>query len=218
MTASRRRLLKALGIGGIGVSWAGCVSSDGPASEETPGGRDTRTETPTATDGWSPDIPETPPEVPCERVSRPVAEPVDREAALAPRTYPGQPSADLAGEAAVEYVSAFEHAYQQNDQLRASTERASDGEPEQYLTRFDFYVVDSWVAPGPADSNVVRLRFGGSGTVHHGAEFDYVRQYVTYYVDPSRVLRAGTPREIDGVGALDPDPWSEGDPVACFGT
>jgi len=99
----------------------------------------------------------------------------------------------------------------------ANTDVATGGERDRYLTRFDISVRNSWVAAGPADSAVVRLEYVGSGTIHPGVEFDYITQYVTYYVGPTRVVRARTTRnDFDGTDALDPDPWADGDPVACF--
>jgi hypothetical protein len=217
MTIPRRRLVKALGISGAVLSTAGCLALGGTASDATPADTDTQTETPAATAGWAANIPETPPEVSCGAVSRPTAEPVDRAGALAPREYPGPPPSDPAGEAAVEYVTAFERAYQQNAEIAATTDVGSEGERDSYLTRFDMTVRDSWVAAGPGESAVVRLEFVGSGAVHPGVEFDYVTQYVTYYVDATRVVRAGaTRRGFEGADALDPDPWADGEPVGCF--
>lgn len=213
MTIPRRRLLKGLGSSAAVLPSAGCLALDETASNETAGS----TDTPTATAGWTAEIPESPPDVSCSTVSRPIAEPVDREGALAPREYPGRPPSELASDAAVEYVTAFELAYRQHDEMVANTDVATDSERDSYLTRFDITVRDSWVAAGPAESAVVRLQYVGSGTVHPGMEFDYVTQYVTYYVDSSRVVRARTTRnDFDGTDALNPDPWEDGDPVACF--
>ena len=217
MARTRRRLLKTLGISGVIASSAGCLGLGETASNGTPADTDTQTETPTADVGWRSEIPETPPDVSCAAVSRPMPEPVDREGALAPREYPGRPPSDLTGETAVEYVTAFDRAYRQNQEMRANSDAATDGERDSYLTRFDITVQDSWVAASPADSVVVRLAYLGSGTEHNGSEFDYVTQYVTYYVDPTRVVRARTTQyDFDGADALDPDPWTDGEPVACF--
>ncbi|WP_058996868.1 hypothetical protein [Haloarcula sp. CBA1127] len=227
MTITRRGLVKALGISGTALSSAGCLAFDDTAANETPSdtdmqtetpaGTDTQTETPTATAGWAAEIPEKPPEVSCEAVSRPIAEPVNREGALAPREYPGRPPSELAGEAAVEYATTFELAYRQNAKMRANTDVTTDGELDTYLTRFDISIQNSWVAAGPSDSVVVRLQYIGSGTFHYGPEFDYITQYVTYYVDSTRVVRARTTlHNFEGIDALDPDPWADGNPVACF--
>ena len=213
MTVTRRRLVKTLGSSGAVFWMAGCLAPDRADSNEATTG----TETPTATAGWASEIPDTPPNVSCSAVSRPMAEPVDRKGALAPREYPGRPSSEPAGESAVEYVTTFELAYRQNAEMIANTEITTGGDPDSYLTRFDISVQESWVAAGPADSAVVRLQYVGSGTVHPGMEFDYVTQYVTYYVDPTQIVRARTTRhDFDGADALDPNPWADGDPVACF--
>lgn len=217
MTITRRRLVAALGISGVALSSAGCLSLSGTAPTETPAGTNPQTDTPTATAGWATDIPETPPSVSCSAVSRPIAEPVDREGALAPREYPGPPPTELTDKAAVEYVTTFELAYRQNDEMVANTDVTTGDERDSYLTRFDISVQDSWVAAGPSDSAVVRLQYVGSGTIHPGTSFDYVTQYVTYYVDSTRVVRAKTTQyDFEGTDALDPDPWTDGDPVACF--
>lgn len=223
MPITRRRLVEALGSSGVVFASAGCLALDGTASNgtpsdteaqtDTPAGTDTQIETPTATGGWAATIPEMSPEVSCSAVSRPIAESVDREEALAPREYPGQPPSEPAGEAAVEYVTRFELAYRQNAEMEANNDIAND----RYLTRFDITVQNSWVAAGPSDSSVVRLQYIGSGAIHSGSEFDYVTQYVTYYVDSKRVVRARTTQyDFEGTDALDPDPWAGGDPVACF--
>ncbi|SEN53119.1 hypothetical protein SAMN05216388_1003328 [Halorientalis persicus] len=217
MPIPRRRLVKALGITGTVLSSAGCFALDETSSHETTDSTDTRTETPTTTAGWATEIPETPPSVSCKAVSRPMAEPVDREGALAPRDYPGRPPSEAAGKAAVEYVTRFELAYRHNDEMISNTDVATGDERDKYLTRFDISVQNSWVAAGPADSSVVRLQYVGSGTIHPGIEFDYITQYVTYYIDSTRVVRARTTQnDFVGTDALDPDPWVDGDPVACF--
>jgi hypothetical protein len=199
------------------ASTAGCLGLGETASNGTPADTDTQTETPRAATGWATGIPETPPDVSCSAVSRPTPDPVGREGALAPREYPGRPPSEFVREQAVEYVTAFERAYRQNDEMRANGDVATGGERDSYLTRFDLTVRDSWVAAGPADSVVVRLAYIGSGTEHNGSEFDYVTQYVTYYVDSTRVVRARTTQyDFDGADALDPDPWTDGDAVACF--
>jgi len=211
MTITRRCLVKALGISGVVFSTAGCLALNGTGSNKTSAG----TETPTA--GWATEIPETPPKVSCSAASRPMAEPVDRKGALPPREYPGRPPSEPAGETAVEYVTTFELAYRQNAEMIANTDITTDGERDSYLTRFDIAVQDSWVTAGPADSAVVRLQYVGSGTIHPGMEFDYITQYVTYYIDSTQIVRARTTRhDFEGVDALDPDPWADGDPVACF--
>jgi len=213
MTITRRHLVKVFGSSSVGLASAGCLAPEGAGSNETTTG----TETPTATAGWATEIPETPPNVSCSAVSRPMAEPVDRDGALAPREYPGRPPSEPAGEAALEYVTTFELAYRQNAEMIANTEITTDGERDSYLTRFDISVQDSWVTAGPANSAVVRLQYIGSGTIHPGMEFDYSTQYVTYYVDSARVVRARTTRHgFDGADALDPNPWADGSPVACF--
>jgi hypothetical protein len=227
MTITRRGLLKALEISGAALSSAGCLAFDDTAANETlsdtnaqteaPAGTDTQTEAPTATAGWAAEIPEKPPEVSCAAVSRPMAEPVNREGALAPREYPGPPPSEPANEAAVEYATAFELAYRQNGEMRANTDVTTDGEPDSYLTRFDISIQNSWAAAGPSDSVVVRLQYIGSGTIHPNLEFDYITQYVTYYIDSTRIVRARTTQyDLEGIGALNPDPWADGTPVACF--
>ncbi|WP_336338306.1 hypothetical protein [Haloarcula brevis] len=217
MTVSRRRLLHALASSGTMLPWAGCLAPDGTPATETPPGEDAQSESPSASSGWAIDVPETPPDVSCSAVSRPTAESVDREGALEPRPYPGRPPSEPAGEAGVAYVTAFERAYRQNDEMLSNTDLATDGGRDSYLTRFDITVRDSWVTAGPAGSAVVRLQYVGSGSVHPGLEFDYVTQYVTYYVGSARVVRARTTRrDFEGVDALDPDPWTDGTPVACF--
>ena len=217
MTVPRRHLLRALASSGAILPSTGCLVPDDTTATETPPGTDTQSESPTATAGWAIDAPEMPPNVSCSAVSRPMAESVDREEALAPREYPGRPPSELAGGAGVAYVTTFERAYRQNDEMLSNTDLATDGGRDSYLTRFDITVQDSWVAAGPSGSAVVRLRYVGSGSVHPGLEFDYATQYVTYYVDSTRVVRARTTRhDFEGVDALDPDPWTDGVPVACF--
>jgi len=213
MALTRRYLVTVLTTSGAVVSAAGCLALDGADTTETPAA----TETPTPATGWATEIPETAPNVTCSAVSRPTAEAVDREGALAPREYPGRPPSDPTDEAAVAYATAFELAYRQNAELRATTAVTTDDERDNYLTRFDISVQNSWVAAGPADSAVVRLQYVGSGTIHPGTNFDYITQYVTYYVGSTRVVRARTTRnDFDGADALDPDPWEDGTPVACF--
>ncbi|MDQ2073640.1 hypothetical protein RBH20_13975 [Haloarcula sp. H-GB4] len=213
MEITRRHLVKALSTSGVGLSTAGCRTLDGTDSTETL----TATETPTPATGWATQIPETPPNVSCSAVSRPIAEPIDREGSLAPRAYPGQPPSELAGQSMVEYVTAFELAYRQNAEMVANTDMTTDGKPDSYLTRFDISVQSTWVAPGPTNSAVIRLQYIGSGRIHPGMDFDYITQYVTYYVSSTRAVRARTTRnDFDGADSLDPDPWENGNPVACF--
>ncbi|AUG48603.1 hypothetical protein BVU17_14115 [Haloarcula taiwanensis] len=213
MEITRRHLVQALGTIGAGLSTAGCLTFDGADSTETPAA----TATPTPATGWATQIPETPPNVSCSAASRPMAEPVDRKGALAARRYPGRPPSEPAGEGAVEYATAFELAYRQNAEMLANTDMTTDGESDSYLTQFDISVQNFWVASGPANSAVVRLQYVGSGTIHPGTDFDYITQYVTYYIGSTRVVRARTTRnDFDGADALDPDPWENGNPVACF--
>ena len=223
MKITRRRLVKELGISGAVLSSTGCLGSTAP--NETPNGTNTTketlkpAETPTTTVGWASEIPESPPSVSCSAASRPVTEPVDREEALAPRKYPGRPPSKPAGEPAAEYATTFELAYRQNAEMRANTDVSTDDGPDKYLIRFDISVQDSWVAAGPSDSAVVRLKYVGSGTVHPGMDFDYVTQYVTYYIDSTRIVRAKTTQyDFAGADTLDPNPWTDGDLVACFET
>jgi hypothetical protein len=217
MIITRRRLVKALGISGTGLSSAGCLALDSGRSNETPTTTESQTVTLTAADDWASQIPATSPNIACSAVSRPLAESVNEDRALAPREYHGQPPSEPTREGALEYATTFELAYRQNDEMVANTDVATDGETDSYLTRFDISVQDSWVAVGPSDSAVVRLEYVGSGTVHPGWEFDYITQYVTYYIDSTRIVRARTARnDFDGSDALDPDPWEDGDPVACF--
>lgn len=137
-------------------------------------GGDEGTVTPTPSGGWDSEIPSSSPTVSCSAVSRPMATTVERAGALDPRAYPGPPPANLTDEAAQEYVTDFELAYRQNDEMRSSTDISTDSASDSYLTRFDISVQESWIAAGPADSIVVRLRYVGSGTVHPGTEFDYL--------------------------------------------
>ncbi|RXK51157.1 hypothetical protein [Halorientalis pallida] len=146
-----------------------------------------------------------------------MAEPVDHDGALAPRDYPGGPPSEVAGKTAVGYVTRFELAYRQNDEMKSNTDVGTGDERGSYLSRFDISVQNAWVASGPADSSVVRLKYVGSRTIHPGIEFDYITQYVTYYIDSARVVRDRTTRnDFDGTDTLDPDPWVDGEPVACF--
>lgn len=210
-----RRAFLALSGTALSLGLAGCRG--GGSTTETPTGTDgSTTATPDAST-WQVDIPDSPPDVDCEAAARPMPTALDREDALRPRDYPGRPPEPLTVAAAVDYVTAFERAYRQNDEMVTSNEVGTATEREEYLTRFNITVRETWAATDGGGSAVVRLRYNGSGTTHPGTEFDYVTQYVTYYVDQSLVVRARTTQYgFGGVDELSPDPWADGSPLACF--
>lgn len=186
----RRRTV--LALGGVALSWsvAGCTGGSG--------------ESPTPTTRSAPDVS-------CRDGSRP--EPLRQEPddAIQPSEYPGPPPSPLDDESAVEYVKRFERAYTWNEQIAQS---------DDVIATLDVTVTEHWTYDAPPDAAVVRLQYVYSGrtedpsTGSAGAHFDSPELFVSYYVDPTLVVRTGS--RPGGGEDLDPDPWEDGKPVACF--
>ena len=191
----RRRTLLAIGGSALSLSVAGCLDApgsdlSGTQVEPLPGG----------------------PDVDCSESSRPQPEPQDGEDLVQPAEYPGPPPVQLDEESAIEYVQRFEEAYRTNKEI-SQTDR---------LHWVSVSVVDTWTYDAPEGAAVVRLRTHFSGTAEtEEAEgelhYDIWDVYVTYYVDPTLIVRAEkrNQSQVD-TAELDPDPFESGEPVACF--
>lgn len=144
----------------------------------------------------------------CDDVDRPEPTPPARDDALEPALYPPPPNPLL--ESVGEYVREFEAAYQQNDFL-AEYGSETDG--------FDFDLGERETKPVDAESDrdakLVSLVYDLTTETRGNPEESERSVRVTYYVDEHIVLRARYSGFADGP-SFDPDPRSEGDPVACF--
>lgn len=157
----------------------------------------------------TPGPPDRPP-VSCDNVSRPTP-PEQSDGAVQPREYPGPPPDSLDDESATEYVERFETSYRQNHEIEARDQ----------LHEFSGGTVESWTFEAPPDGAVVRLEtvYGGTVQSENGEQvhYDSASVFVTYYVDPKRVVRAEATSVTNvDIDSLDPDPWKSGQPVACF--
>jgi hypothetical protein len=131
----------------------------------------------------------------------------DENAAVQPVDYPGEPPEPITDESAITYLERFEAAYRRNAEIQNA----------ETLVQYSGGVTDTRTYDAPPDAAVVRFRTVYSGTLESGAHYDSPNVYVSYYLDPTTVVRAERAGEA-GVDrdALDPDPFESGRVVACF--
>ncbi|ELY65158.1 hypothetical protein [Natrinema versiforme] len=161
----------------------------------------------------------------CSDVDRPEPDPTTDEDALEPRAYPSPPWKTSAGEdgkspesvsslvyGASRYVTAFERAYRRNaflDRYQSAT-RTFDLQRTGYRT-----------IPIESETNreavLVALRYDLTMETQPNAVTprDEWNIRVTYYLDERLLLRARYNGVTEGL-AVDPDPRTQGDLVACF--
>lgn len=186
---SRRALLTSMV--GLSLGAAGCFEGDLTESDE------------------SPDSGVVPADrFDCDDVDRPEPTPPARDDALEPALYPTPPNPLL--ESVDDYVREFEAAYRQNAFL-AEYGSETDG--------FDFDLEEretkSVDTESDRDAKLVSLVYDLTTKTRGNPEESERSIRVTYYVDEGIVLRARYSGFADGP-SFDPDPRSEGDPVACF--
>lgn len=151
-----------------------------------------------------------PPEAECSAIERPAPPAPVADGAIQPVEYPGPPACPLEEAAALEFATAFERAYRRNLEVQSA---------DPHLIEYGMTVRDRTIADGatrPEGSALVHLQYVFHGSVAEGPIYDSSPQFVSYYVDPTLVVRAatsepGVPTEIDW-----PDPWTSGTAVACF--
>jgi hypothetical protein len=157
-----------------------------------------------------------PPEYDCKEANRPEPDTPDDDDAIRPATYPGRPGSLNDDERVIEYAKAYEEAYRRNTLVSKYWDQ---------LVRFNVSVSETWTYDGPDDAAVVRLQYRYSEEVETSDGImvgDSATIFVSYYVDPSVVIRAERTglrtdeSELHPDEALDPDPWKRGEPLECF--
>jgi len=192
----RRRSVLALGGSALSIAVTGCLGGSGSSPETAPTAR--------------PLAEREPPDVDCSNVSRPIPPRQPDENTVQPVDYPGEPPSPLE-DSAVDYVTRFEEAYRRNYEI---LEKGP-------LREYSGGVTETWTYDAPPGGAVVRLKTVYGGQVLDddgpGAIYDSPQVFVTYYVDPSRVVRAETKGQSQLTPeSLDPDPWENGDGLTCF--
>lgn len=143
----------------------------------------------------------------CDDVERPDPSTPDRDGALEPATYPDPPAPSA--ETVDEFVREFEAAYRRNAFIETYAEEAVGFDFE-----FDSQRTNEVESESGRDAVLVSIVYHLTTETRpsNSSSEQYTR--VTYYIDENIVLRAAYEGVADSP-SFDPDPRTEGEPVAC---